>query len=175
MFLGQLLQCRHIVTTPKLNTDKHGQNTEYFSLKYGSPYIDFNNLEKTLDPYFLHFAQCYFICTFFFIFRFSVLLGQLLRCGHIVITQKPNTDQHWKKMEFFSLKFGSPYIDLNRLQKHLKCIFFAILTLLFYLYLFYNFFRFSLFLGQLLRCGHIVPTPKLNRVKNGLSVLFAKK
>ena len=48
------------------DTDQHGQNTKFFSLKYGSPYIDFNRLEKT--SYFLHFAQCYSICTYFKIF-----------------------------------------------------------------------------------------------------------
>ena len=38
-----------------LNTDQHGQNTEFFSLKYKSPYIDFKHLEKTLNPYFFGF------------------------------------------------------------------------------------------------------------------------
>ena len=27
-----------------LNTDQHGQNTEFFSIKYGSPNIDLNHL-----------------------------------------------------------------------------------------------------------------------------------
>ena len=37
------------------------------------------------------------------------------------------------------------------------------------------FFRFSVFLGQLLRCGHIEPNLKLNRIKIGLSVVFAQE
>ena len=41
-----------------LNTDQHGQNTKYFSLKYKCPYIDLNHLEKAADLYFFHFAQC---------------------------------------------------------------------------------------------------------------------
>ena len=43
-----------------LNT-KHGSTrTKYrvFSLKYNSPYIDLNHLEKAADLYFFHFAQC---------------------------------------------------------------------------------------------------------------------
>ena len=72
-----------------LNTDQHGQNTGFFSLKYGSQYIDFNRFEKTLDPYFLHFLECYFSCTFKKV-RFFVFLGQLLRCGHIVPIPKLN-------------------------------------------------------------------------------------
>ena len=113
VILGQLLRCWHIVPIRKLNrvknvlfakkygfskfnskyvfsvfNTKYGStrtNTEFFSLKYGSPYIDLNRLEKTLDPYFLHFTQCYFICTFLKKnFRFSVFLGHLLRCVHIV-------------------------------------------------------------------------------------------
>ena len=101
VLLGKLLRYGHIVPNRKLNriknglyekntgfpclilnmgflssiidTDQHGQNTEFFSLKFLSPYIDFNRLEKILDPYFLHFAQCY--SNFLFLkknFRFSL-------------------------------------------------------------------------------------------------------
>ena len=86
-----------------LNTDQHGQNTGFFSLKYGSPYIDLNRLEKKLDPYFWHFTQCYFICTFLKnCFRFSVFLGQLLRCGHIL----PNLKLNWGHSVLFAKKYG---------------------------------------------------------------------
>ena len=51
-----------------LNKDQHGQNTEFFSLKYGSPYIDLNRLEKTLDP----FGTVLFYFNFFSFFSFSV-------------------------------------------------------------------------------------------------------
>ena len=61
------------------------------------------------------------------------------------------------------------------LKKSLHPYFLHFKAVFFFLYFFYIFFRFSVFLGQLLRYGHIVPTPKLNRIKNGLSVLFAKK
>ena len=49
-----------------LNTDQHGQNKEFFSLKYGSLYIDFNRLEKdTLNSYFIAFRALFCICTYF--------------------------------------------------------------------------------------------------------------
>ena len=35
-----------------LNTDQQGKNTDFFSIKYGSPYIDLNHLEKNSKPYF---------------------------------------------------------------------------------------------------------------------------
>ena len=83
-----------------------------------------------------------------FFFRISVCSGQLLRCGHIVPTRKLNrvknghsvlfakrirvfpfpilnTDQYGQNMEFYSLKYGSPYIDLNRLEKNFGSVFFA--------------------------------------------------
>ena len=72
-------------------------------------------------------------------------------------------------------KIRSFLSDLNRLEKKIGSLFFAFRAVLFYLYFFLNFFRFSVFLGLLLRQGHNLPTPKLNWVKNGLSVLFAKK
>ena len=39
-----------------LNTDQHRQNTDFFSIKYGSPYIDLNHLEKNSEPCFWRFA-----------------------------------------------------------------------------------------------------------------------
>ena len=36
-----------------------------------------------------------------------------------------NADQHGQNMEFFSLKYGSSYIDLNRLEKNFGSVFFA--------------------------------------------------
>ena len=38
-----------------LNMDQHGQYTEFFSLKYGSPYIDLNLLEKNFGSVFFAF------------------------------------------------------------------------------------------------------------------------
>ena len=81
--------------------EMHKIRIKIFFLNGVSLYIDFNRLEKnTWNAYFLHFAHCYFICTYFIIFfRFSVFLGQLLRCGHIVPTPKPN----WVKNGLFLL------------------------------------------------------------------------
>ena len=49
------------------------------------------------------------------------------------------------KYGVFSLKYESPYIHLNRLEKNFGSVVFAFRALLFYLYLFQNFFRFSVF------------------------------
>ena len=171
------------------------KNTEFLSLKYGSPYIDFNRLEKNFRIILLHFAQCHFICLFlknYFVFLF---LGQLVRFGHILHTPKLNkfknglsvlfakklrlfrvqhqirvfsclilnTDQHVHNTEFFQLEIRKTTYRLKPFKKKLqiriflhcaKCIF-----------VFFLIFLFSFFLGQLV----------LNRVKNGHSVLFAKK
>ena len=35
-----------------LNTDQHRQITQFFSIKYGSSYIDLNKLEKNLNRVF---------------------------------------------------------------------------------------------------------------------------
>ena len=86
-----------------------------------------------------------------------------------------NTDQHEQNTEFFSLKYEGPYIDLNNLEKNFGSVFFAFRAMVFILLFLEDFFRFSVFSGQLLRYGHILPNPKLNKVINGLCVLFAKK
>ena len=85
-----------------------------------------------------------------------------------------NTDLHDQDTELFSLKSGSPYIHFL-FRKNFGSVFFAFRAVLFYLYFFSKNFRFSVFSWHLLWCGHIVSNPKLNRVKNGLPVLFAKK
>ena len=92
-----------------------------------------------------------------------MFLEQLLRSGHIVTIPKLNTNQHEQNKEFFSLKYGNTYIDLNRLEKRIGSVIFAFRAMLFYLYFLKNF-RISVFLGQLHRCGHIVSTPELYRI-----------
>ena len=151
-----------------LSTDQHGQNTEFFSRKYGNPYIDLNRLEKNFGSVFFAFRAVLFYLYCFKFFRFSVFLGQLLRYRHIVHISKLdkdknfmlfskkyefsvfttrygffpcsilNTDQHGQNTEFFSLKYGSPYIHLNRLEKNFGCVFFAFCAVLFDLYIFFK-------------------------------------
>ena len=70
------------------------------------------------------------------------------------------------KYGVFSLKYGKPHIDLNRSRKIFISVFFAFRTVLSYL-LFFNLSFFFFF--------RAISTPKLNKVKNGYSVLFAKK
>ena len=75
-------------------------------MKYGSPYIDLNRLEKNFRIIFLHFAQCHFICTFFrIIFRFSLFSGQLLRSWLIVPTANLNRAKNGL-FELFAKKYG---------------------------------------------------------------------
>ena len=50
-----------------------------------------------------------------------------------------NTDQHGQNTELLCLKYGSPFIDLNRLEKNFGSVFFAFRAVLFYLYFFKSF------------------------------------
>ena len=67
-----------------LNTDQHRQNTEFFSLKHWSPYIDINRLEKNFGSVFFAVRAVLFYLYFFSKnFLFSVFSWHLLRCGHM--------------------------------------------------------------------------------------------
>ena len=101
----------------------------------------------------MHFAKCN-LFVLFLIFRFSVLLEQLLRSGQIVTTPKLNTDQHEQNKEFFSLKYGSTYIDLNHLEKRIGSVFFTFRAMLFYLYLFKKISFFCVFRAILSMWAH---------------------
>ena len=86
VFLSQLLLCGHILPTPNLlktschlrkntvfpcsilnrgfpcsilNTDQHGKNTGFFSVKYRYPYIDLHCLEKNFGSVFFAFLQLF--------------------------------------------------------------------------------------------------------------------
>ena len=41
-----------------LNINQHGQNTEFFSVRYGLTFIDLTHLDSNPDPYLLNFAKC---------------------------------------------------------------------------------------------------------------------
>ena len=77
-----------------------------------------------------------------------------------------NTDKHEQNTEFFSLKYGSPYIDLNRLEKNFGS--FAFRAVLFYLYFLEKiFFVFLCFEGNYCGVGTLYPPPnKIGLKKN---------
>ena len=97
------------------------------------------------------------------------ILNTVFPCSIII------TDQYEQNTEFFSLKCGSLFIDLNSLEKALDSYFCISRSIILFLFLLKNSFLFSVFLRQSLRCGPILPTPKLKVIKIGLFVIFAKK
>ena len=123
-------------------------------------------MKITLDPYFC-ISRNVILFVLFFIFYslfcvFRAITAVLLHCTHpnlnrvkiglFVLFAKNtgfpcsilNTYQHGQNTEFFGLKYGSLYIDLNRLEKKFGCVFFAFRAVL----------NFSL--------GRIVPSRKIS-------------
>ena len=183
------MRCGHIVPIPKIYMVKNGLsvlfvkkygfsvfNTKYlfseFNTNYGSIRTKYGDFSLKYGIPYIWLSYLYF---FKKNFRFSVFLGQLLRRGHIVPTPKINRVKNGPTV-LFAKKMRKSVYRLKPFIKILWSVFFAFRAVLFYLYFFKQFlFLFSVFLRQSMRCEHIVPIPKLKRVKNGLFVLFAKK